>query len=581
VSVPADRINRRTGSKAAIKRASSRARSAANKLDRQALEDLTGIYRRAVAGLQADIRGFAGTDGSLRLEVLQQLLRQANQRLADLSRARDTLLDSNLVQGAQLGVAPFDTDSAVLTGSLAQISDEAVQFVRNFVQADGLQLSDRIWRIDRHARDVVGQAIESAVIQGHSASRAARDFLARGAPVPAGLVDKIGFANAERVARQVGRDLMTGRGSPYDNALRLFRTEINRAHGEAYQAGAFAHPDTIGTKFLLSPRHPEPDICDMHARVNRWGLGPGVYPKGKNPWPAHPNTLSYVEVVFADEVSAADKQGKENRIDWLQKQPPAVQESVLASRKKRAALQRGILKENEIATPWNVLKKRYQRRGIDVDSLVVAPRPDLPIGSGVTGPRSPQDVRTDALRFVLERGESTGFEHAMVYDVRNGTQFIQKTTRSKNSVSFTRQELAVLSNPRNRLDLVHNHPSGTSLSTADLRIGTLPGIERVTAYGHDGSLYSARSIASADEISRLSNEISRKLFQNIQPLVDSGRLSPSQAGAIDQHLHNLAMERVGAIEYSVERIDGVLRSAIDALDGDSIARILNDVTPGG
>ncbi|HFD81061.1 MAG TPA: hypothetical protein ENK05_11835 [Gammaproteobacteria bacterium] len=581
MSVPADRINRRTASKAAIKRASSRARAAMNRLDRQALADLEGIYRRAVAGLQADIRGYAGTDGSLRLEVLQDLLRQANQRLADLAQARNNLLDENLAQAAQLGVGPYVADAAIISGSLNQIADDAVRFVRSFVQADGLQLSDRIWRIDRHAREVVSQAIESAVIQGHSASRAAQDFLARGAPVPKDLVDKIGQANAERVARQVGRDLMTGSGSPYDNARRLFRTEINRAHGEAYQAAAFAHPDVIGTRFLLSPRHPEPDICDMHARVNRYGLGPGVYPQGKNPWPAHPNTLSYVEAVFADEISAADRQGKESRIDWLQRQPPAVQESVLGSRKKRAALHRGILRENEIGTPWRVLKKRYERRGIDVDALTPTPRPDLPAGSGLDSGRTPDQVRTDALRHVLERGEATGFEHLVAYDTRTGAQFISKTTRSRNSVSLTRHDLAILMNPRNRIELVHNHPSGSSLSVADLRIATLGGTERVTAYGHDGSLYSARALVPEPGISSAAARLDGAIRREVAPLVAAGRLSSSQAGILHSHLRNLALDRERAIEYSVERIDGALKNVLDALDSDTVQQILDAVTQAG
>ncbi len=45
--------------------------------------------------------------------------------------------------------------------------------VRRFVAEDGLQLSDRAWRLDRHARDIIVNAIEMAVIQGHGATQAA------------------------------------------------------------------------------------------------------------------------------------------------------------------------------------------------------------------------------------------------------------------------------------------------------------------------------------------------------------------------------------------------------------------------
>lgn len=51
-----------------------------------------------------------------------------------------------------------------------RITDESIRFVRTLIAEDGLQLSDRIWRLDRHARDVATNAIEMAVIQGHGAT---------------------------------------------------------------------------------------------------------------------------------------------------------------------------------------------------------------------------------------------------------------------------------------------------------------------------------------------------------------------------------------------------------------------------
>jgi hypothetical protein len=124
------------------------------------------------------------------------------------------------------------------------------------------------------------------------------------------VADKLTAAGAQGIGKNIADSILESEGNPYDAALRVFRTELNRAHGEAYQAAAFAHLDVIGTRFLLSPNHPRHDICDMHAHANVHGLGPGVYPKSKNPWPAHPNTLSYVEVVFDDSVGLVHIRGK-------------------------------------------------------------------------------------------------------------------------------------------------------------------------------------------------------------------------------------------------------------------------------
>ena len=359
--------NPRTRIKAAIKRASKQARADMRRLDREQLAQLEGIYRRAVDDLQAQVQAYAGDADTLRLDVLRDLLGQAESRLDVLAAERDAALGSGLRNAAELGAQPFAANPAI-SAELTRIPDEAVRFVTRFVADDGLQLSDRIWAIDQHGRDVVRDAIQRHVIQGHSASQAAQDFLARGEPVPADVRDKLGQASAGRINRVIGSDLMTGEGSAYSNARRLFRTEINRAHGEAYQAAAFEDPEVIGTRFLLSPNHPEVDICDMHARVNRYGLGPGVYPKGKNPWPAHPNTLSFVEVVFADEVSDEDRQVKQQPTDWLKRQSPGVQVGVLGV-KKSWALRRDLLPDNAVTTPWRVVKQRLERRGVDLPTL--------------------------------------------------------------------------------------------------------------------------------------------------------------------------------------------------------------------
>lgn len=382
-------LSPRPAAKAAIKRASARARAEMNRFDRARLGDLDALYRRAAAALEQDILGYASSDGSLRLEVLRQLLAQVNARLDVLSRARDDLFGPSLLEAARIGVDPFRAAPGVGI-DLVRIPEEAVRFVQSFVGEDGLQLSDRIWRLDRGARETVSRAVESAVIQGHSASRAIDDFLARGEAAPAALQAKMRASSAGAVGR-AARDALVGgdADSARANAMRVFRTEMNRAHGEAYRAAAFEHPEVIGTRFLLSPNHPRHDICDMHASVNRYGLGPGVYPPGKSPWPAHPNTLSYEEVVFSDEVTPEDRAGKEGRIDWLERQAPGVQESVLGGRKKRAALQRGLLKEHQIATPWRVLRQRYERQGIDVESLTVV-KPDAVISpSPVASPPPP------------------------------------------------------------------------------------------------------------------------------------------------------------------------------------------------
>lgn len=404
--------NTRTATKAAIRRASRAARAKMNRLDKEALDRLNTLYRAAREDLARHIADYADDDGNLRLQVLRDLLEQVENRLQKLARDRDAHLNGSLTRAAVLGIEPLQVGAK----AMPRIAEEAVRFVQEFRAADGLQLSDRLWKLDRQARTVVSTAIESAVIQGHSAHQAADAFLARGERIPKLVRDQLNKAGAKRIANQTGKALMR-EGGPYANALRVFRTEINRAHGEAYMAGAEDHPDVIGFRFLLSPRHPRPDICDLHANANLHGLGPGVYPsRESNPWPAHPNTLSYVEVVFRDEVSEADRGGKEDPIDWLKKQPGDVQVGVLGGQKKRDALQAGVLARSEINTPWNILKKRYDRRGIDheiwgrSDTIETPPSGSAPPSPASRPARNPtpafREARTikDAEKWALDNG---------------------------------------------------------------------------------------------------------------------------------------------------------------------------------
>ncbi|WP_374349601.1 hypothetical protein [Chitinimonas sp.] len=285
---------------AAIKRASANARAAMNQYDEQTLLQLRDLYLSASETLAEEIQRAAAAGDRVALDRLDYLRYQVGRELARLAAERNKLLDQALPHAAGLGSQPF----AQAGVNIDRINHGAVEFVRRLVADDGLQLSDRLWRINKQTTARVEGAIELAIIRGDDAYRAAL----RGAQPDA---DALQAASPHAISRSV-REVMTGRGSAHYQAQRLFRTELNRAHGTAYQAGAAQTPGAVGTRFLLSPAHPEPDICDVHAAANLYGLGKGVYPHGKNPWPAHPNTLSYVVAVFDHEVSDDDKAGVES-----------------------------------------------------------------------------------------------------------------------------------------------------------------------------------------------------------------------------------------------------------------------------
>lgn len=72
-------------------------------------------------------------------------------------------------------------------------------------------------------------------------------------------------------------------------ANRIAQTELARAHSDAVAAEFMADATLEVVQWRLSGAHPRADICDLLAKVDRWGLGPGCYPKDRAPNPiAHP-----------------------------------------------------------------------------------------------------------------------------------------------------------------------------------------------------------------------------------------------------------------------------------------------------
>ena len=356
-----------TPEKAAIRRATVQAQQAVTRLDAAGAKALARAYAMAAEEIRRQVEAAGGgAAGTVTIEALRGLLAEVESRLARVARVRDDLLAEGLQKAAQYGArvwdaaewgAPAAVAVEVVSPAAMAVSETAVRVVNEFVAADGLQLSDRLWRIDRGAREAVTQAIERAVIEGHSAAQAARAFLARGEAVPAAVAEKMRGPVGGTIGREAA-GLLTGNGGAMDNAMRVFRTEINRAHGEAYMAGGEGKPYFGGWRYLLSPAHPEPDICDLLATQNLHGLGKGVYPsRAKCPWPAHPNTLSFVEIVFKDEIGEAERAGRETPLQALARLSPETRRGVLG--KTRGELfDAGLLTQGMIRAPVAAVKKR-------------------------------------------------------------------------------------------------------------------------------------------------------------------------------------------------------------------------------
>lgn len=315
----------------------------------RALRELYGNAADQLADWLADNADADGHVGPEKLAALDAFLQGL---LRFLQGEWQKLLDEGLAELAVLGAGA----TAVAEGS-AGIAAQTLEQLRRFVGEDGLQLSDRIWRINSATRTRIEDTLRGAIARGATARDAARALLGEGKGVSAEIAAQASASRAGPLAASLRETLLTGTGNPLFNAERVMRTEMNRAFTESFVESAFQHPDVAAVKFNLSPAHPRVDVCDGYAHANLHGLGAGVYPKGNHPYPAHPQTLSYLTVVFVDEITAADRAGKQTLSDWLRAQPQDMQQQILGIAKSEA-FRAGQLADADLLRPWKALDPR-------------------------------------------------------------------------------------------------------------------------------------------------------------------------------------------------------------------------------
>lgn len=100
--------------------------------------------------------------------------------------------------------------------------------------------------------------------------------------------------------------------------------------------------------------------------------------------------------------------------------------------------------------------------------------------------------RERAQRDLVERGRETGKEDLEGFDLKSGKPVAYKMTakQERSFVGFSPELEKALMDPANAIEMHHNHPGDGALSSQDLDVLQMaPGMSRVYAHGHDGSVY--------------------------------------------------------------------------------------------
>ncbi len=166
------------------------------------------------------------------------------------------------------------------------------------VYSDGFRLSGRIWRLDQESLAGIQSVIQETLATGNSAWNAAKKletYLGAGADCPRWTSTRLYRLTKADIAAGDERGLIRGtpcesKGVAY-NALRLARNEIQIAHHAATDMIMARQPWVEKEQIVLSPAHPEPDICDDVAGGGE--KGEGIYPKGTILLPLHVQCLCF------------------------------------------------------------------------------------------------------------------------------------------------------------------------------------------------------------------------------------------------------------------------------------------------
>ncbi len=132
------------------------------------------------------------------------------------------------------------------------------------------------------------------------------------------------------------------------------------------------------------------------------------------------------------------------------------------------------------------------------------------------------------------------------------------------AVYLSSHEAAHFRGPRRRLELVHNHRTSSSLSLPDLILTTLPGVERVVAVGHDGSVYAGRALVDRRALERVYRKVSERLIRRLRAMVTAGDLDADNR--VWSYALNTGLARAGQIEYTLERSGDLVGPALGKVD---------------
>jgi len=275
------------------------------------------------AWLAKEVSGGADADGIADAGKLGGVMRSAETRWRAVMQDYVALLTKARQQAGSIAFGPYRlrhnryitapierlqeafTPTLDDWGKLAEMwlrrRNYALQVAQQHVYSDGLNLSQRIWRLEQGGMQTIRNTIATGMAQRTSAVELAQQLegqLNAGQDWPRWTRARLSKMDARERAQDAKGLLRSARDVPPGgsagisyNALRLARNEIQTANHAVTSDIAQNFPAIVGRKVVLSPAHPASDICDSVAAG-------GPYEKTYNALPLHAQCLCRYEEVL-------------------------------------------------------------------------------------------------------------------------------------------------------------------------------------------------------------------------------------------------------------------------------------------
>lgn len=257
--------------------------------------------------LQSDLLRMWGDTMTEWQAMFQQARREAAAiPFGVLAVTQERLIRPLTTKEEALNVERLTLNEAVADGVFSPQLRLLLQIAENYLYGGtNLNLSARIWQLDREGRDTINGILMDGIANSRSAwdiAQLLEQALGANADCPRWTSTRLyGLTAKEKTTSTKGLlsgDACDGRGVSY-NALRLARTEIQKMHSLATDKMMAMQPWVEKEQIHLSLQHPERDECD--DVIENGENGEGIYPKGEIELPIHPNCFCFKTAVMMDE----------------------------------------------------------------------------------------------------------------------------------------------------------------------------------------------------------------------------------------------------------------------------------------